>query len=59
MDNKKIMLENIIVGKILIIDDMEFKFDQLTNGILNITLNEIIGPSEFCAKYGLHDFKIK
>jgi hypothetical protein len=59
MDNRKIMLKNIIAGKTLIIDDMEFKFDQRTNGILNITCNEIIGPTKFCSKYGWHDFKIK
>lgn len=59
MDNRKIMLENILAGKTLIIDGMEFKFDQFTNGILNVTRNEILGPSKFCAKYGWYDFKIK
>ena len=58
MDNRKIMLELLLKGKVLTISDMNFKFDQLTNGILNITRNEIIGPSKFCAKYGWFDFKI-
>lgn len=58
MDNRKIMLELLLKGKILAISDMEFKFDQLTNGILNITQNEIIGPSKFCTKYGWFDFEI-
>ena len=52
------MLELLLKGKTLTISDMDFKFDQLTNGIINITQNEIIGPSKFCAKYGWFDFKI-
>lgn len=59
MDNKKIMLELLLKGKVLTISDMDFKFDQLTNGILNITRNEIIGPSKFCAKYGWFNYIIK
>lgn len=58
MDNRKIMLELLLKGKTLTISDMAFKFDQLTNGILNITQNEIIGPSKFCVNYGWFDFKI-
>lgn len=58
MDNKKIMLELLLKGKVLTISDMDFKFDQLTNGILNITRNEIIGPSKFCSKYGWFNFEI-
>lgn len=58
MNNKKIMLELLLKGKVLTISDMDFKFDQLTNGILNITRNEIIGPSKFCSKYGWFDFEI-
>jgi hypothetical protein len=52
------MLELLLKGKILTINDMDFKFDQLTNGILNITRNEIIGPSKFCTKYGWFNFEI-
>lgn len=59
MDNRKIMCELLLAGKTLIIDEMEFKFDQFTNGILNITRDEILGPSKFCAKYGWHDYVIK
>lgn len=58
MDNRKIILGLLLKGKVLTISDMDFKFDQLTNGILNITRNEIIGPSKFCAKYGWFDFEI-
>ena len=59
MDNRKIILGLLLKGKVLTISDMDFKFDQLTNGILNITRNEIIGPSKFCSKYGWFDFVIK
>lgn len=58
MDNRKIILGLLLKGKVLTISDMDFKFGQLTNGILNITRNEIIGPSKFCAKYGWFDFEI-
>jgi hypothetical protein len=58
MDNRKIILGLLLKGKVLTISDMDFKFDQLTNGILNITRNEIIGPSKFCSKYGWFDFEI-
>jgi hypothetical protein len=58
MDNRKIILGLLLKGKVLTISDMDFKYDQLTNGILNITRNEIIGPSKFCSKYGWFDFEI-
>ena len=58
MDNRKIILGLLLKGKVLTISDMDFKFDQVTNAILNITRNEIIGPSKFCSKYGWFNFEI-
>lgn len=52
------MLDLFLKGKTLLIDGMKFKFDQFTNGILNVTRNEILGPMKFCAKYGWHEYKV-